>query len=741
MTPSIGTPLDRVDGRQKVTGTARYAGDWDLTGLAHGVLVTSPVGPGRLTSLNISAAASAPGVLAIVTHRNAHSPHAKPSQFTPHRTDHTYSPDTLTVLWDAEIHYAGQPVAVVVAETLEQATEAAALIRLEVEARAPRLDLAAHLNEAYPPDQIFGEDPDTKRGDFEAGWHAANTRIDATYTIPWEHHNPIEPHTTIASWEGNHLTVHDATQWVYGVRAVLARTLDLKPEQVRVVSPFVGGAFGCKGMTWPHVVCAALAARAVGRPVKLAVTRAQMFGLIGFRPTLHQRVRLGATKDGRLTAIGHDGTNGVSALGTFVEPVGQTTRMLYSCPNVWVRHRVVDLDTQMPTYMRAPGEATGSFALESAMDELAYALGMDPLALRLANYAERDEVRDLPWSSKELRACYQQGAERFGWAQRDPRPGSMRDGHLQVGWGMATATYPTYRSQAAARVRIDEDGRALVQSAAHDLGTGAYTVLTQVAADMLGLPPDRVRFELGDSDLPEAPVAGGSQTTASVSAAVAFASKAALDQLRDLARRDPASPLHEADPNKLVASAGHLVHTDSPERREAFGDLLRRNGLPAVVAERRSVPGDEENRWSSHAFGAQFAEVKVDPDLGTVRVTRFVGAFAAGRILNPKTARSQMLGGITMGIGLALMEEGVRDPRWGRVMNADLASYLIPVHLDIPHIEAFFVPEEDPYVNPLGVKGVGELGIVGAGAAIANAVFHATGKRIRDLPITVEKLL
>lgn len=745
MNPSIGKSLDRVDGREKVTGVARYAADWDATGLAHAVLVTSPVGPGTIRAIEIAAAKAVPGVLAILTHETAYGPLSGRPLKIPEEAkkgiNAMFVPDTLSVLRDGRIRHAGQPVAVVVAESLEQATAAAALVRVEVDAQVPRLDIDAHLDRAFAPDQIFGEPPDVARGDVEQGIRQATVRVDSQYSIPWEHHNPIEPHATLASWDGENLEVHDATQWVYGVRATLALTLGLRPEQIRVRSPYVGGAFGGKGLARPNVVCAALATRHLGRPVKLVLTRPQMFELTGFRPVTRQRVRLGATADGKLTAIAHDGINGISAEGSFVEGVALVTRMLYSCPNVSVSHRMVRLDTQTPTFMRAPGEATGTFGLESALDELAYALGMDPLALRLANYAERDESQDLPWSSKSLRECYKQGAARFGWERRSSPPGSMRDGRLLVGWGMATAAYPAFRSGASARIRVMADGRVLAQSAAHDLGTGAYTVLTQVTADALAVAPDSVRFELGDTDLPEAPIAGGSQTTASVSAALAATAVAVLRHLKTLASRDPHSPLHGVKPDDIDVADAHLFVRSAPSRRETYGDLLRRNGLPSVEAVRGSAPTDEDSQWSSHAFGAQFAEVLVDPDLGTVRVSRLVGAFAGGRILNPKTAHSQLIGGMTMGMGLALMEEGVRDPRWGRVMNADLAGYLVPVHKDVPAIEAFFVPEEDPHVNPLGVKGVGEIGIVGMGAAIANAVYHATGKRIRDLPITIERLL
>jgi xanthine dehydrogenase YagR molybdenum-binding subunit len=522
----------------------------------------------------------------------------------------------------------------------------------------------------------------------------------------------MKPHATIAVYKGGKLTLYDATQYVYGVKRTLAALTGLDPRQVRVVCRYVGGGFGSKGMQWPHVTCAALAAMQVGRPVKLVCERRQLFGLVGFRPETRQRVRLAAKRDGTLTAVAHDGTNQTSRFGVFTEPVGLLTRILYASPNLAVTHRLVGLDTQTPTFQRAPGEASGSFALECAMDELAHALSLDPLQLRLVNYARRDPDQDRPWSSKALDACYREGAKAFGWEHRPPRPRATRDGNWWVGWGMATASYPTHRSPASAHVRLNADGTVRVRIATHDLGTGTYTILTQVAADALGLPPAKVTVEIGDTDFPEAPVAGGSQSAASASNAVHQACLAVREELERLAHGDEPVPM-----------------------------TLRRAGKPFLEAERTSGPGQELQAYGMHAWGAQFAEVRVDADLGMVRVSRMVGAFAGGKILNPKTARSQFMGGMVMGIGMALLEEVVRDPHQGRVVNGSLEHYMLPVHADVPAIEVLMVDEPDPHVNPLGIKGIGEIGIVGAAAAIANAVFHATGRRVRELPITLEKLL
>ncbi len=737
---SVGTPLNRTDGRGKVTGKALYTADLVQQGVTHAVLVTSHSAPGRIRELDVSEAENSPGVLAVVTHLNAFKDH-KPEPVLEPAVPGYILPDNFQVLRDDQIWFAGQPVAVIVADTLEHAQAATTRVRLELEGRTPRVDGQAGVT--YTPDTVLGDPPDISRGSFEQGWQEAEARVDSTYRVPSEHHNPIELYATIATWEGNRLTLHDTTRWLEGSVKILSAAFGLPQENVHVLSPFIGGAFGSKAFSWVHAICAALAAWHAKRPAKLVLTREQMFHIPGFRPFCDQRMRLGARRDGRLTAIAHDGRNQTSSTGQFTPPLEMTTRMLYACPNVRTTHRAVRTDTQTPTWMRAPAEAPGTFALESAMDELAYELRMDPVELRIRNYAEKDQEQNLPWSSNELLTCYKQGQTRFGWDLRDPRPRSMTDGHSLVGWGMATATYPTVRSPASARIRIPQEGPVVIQSATHEIGSGISTVMVQIAADALGVEPGEVNFEFGDSTFPQAPVTGASQSTASVGTAVQAAVASALQRLRDLARTDPASPLHGVDPGQIEARQGRLILPNG--RGEDFREIVRRNGPVEVVG--HATPGEPMargeigNQWSTHAFGAQFAEVRVDADLGVVRVTRWVGAFAVGRVLNPKTARSQLLGGIIMGIGLALGEEGIRDRRWGRVVNSSFEGYLVPVNSDIPEIDAFLVPEQDPHVNELGVKGLGELGISGAGAAIANAVFHAIGKRVRDLPIRVEQLL
>ncbi|MCW3052813.1 MAG: aldehyde oxidase and xanthine dehydrogenase, molybdopterin binding, partial [Chthonomonadales bacterium] len=599
------------------------------------------------------------------------------------------------------------------------------------------------MHRAYKPKAAGGKGdmPDSLQGDLEMGWEMATSKVENTYITPVETHNAMEPHATVAVWEGDHLTLFDATQGIFGVRKRIADLFEIPADNVRIIAHFVGGGFGSKGPVWSHVVLTAMAARQVGRPVKLTLSRHQMFGPIGFRGETHQHVKLGARRDGVLSLVEHNGMVQTSVFDEFIEPVGATTRMLYACPNIGTTHRAVRLNIGTPSFTRAPGEAPGMYALESAMDELAYSLGMDPIDVRLRNYAEVEPESGKPFSSKSLRECYRVGGERFGWSKRQAEPRSMHDGRLLVGYGMATASYPTNRSAASARARLMADGTAIVQSGSQDIGTGTYTVMTQVAADAIGLPVDRVQFQLGDTDLPPTPNSGGSQTAASVGSAVLLAGQALRTKLIQLAIGDRQSPLFGASESDITTRSGGIYLKNDGMRGEEYTTLLKRNSLPQVEARADAAPGEEKNKYAMHSFGAHFAEVQVDPDLGIVRVSRYTGVFAAGRILNAKTARNQFMGGITWGISMALMENTLMDPRTGRIMNADLAEYHVPVHADIPALDVTFVDEVDPYVNPIGVKGIGEIGIVGAPAAIANAVYHATGKRIRDLPITLDKLL
>ncbi|MHC5936923.1 xanthine dehydrogenase family protein molybdopterin-binding subunit [Nostoc sp.] len=728
----VGKPLNRVDGHLKVTGGARYSAEFPIAKMTYGVTIQSTIAKGKIAQIDTKAAEQAPGVIAVITHLNA-----------PKASGEKGNGNKLQVLQDNAVLYSGQHIGVVVADTFERAMYAASLVQVRYDQEKPTINMRDNLAKAYLPKGKIpkNEPPDLAHGNVNQGLAAAAVRVEQTYTTPIENHNPMEPHATTAVWQGDELLLYDATQGIFSAQQKVAAVLGIEPEKVRIMSYFVGGGFGCKGSVWSHVPLAAIAARQVNRPVKLVLGRIQMYGPVGFRPETIQQVSLGATREGKLTALRHAGTSQTSTFDEFIEPVGKSARMLYACPNIETSHRLVQLDAGTPTFMRAPGEASGSFALESAMDELAYALNIDPVELRLRNHADVDPSKGLPWSSKSLRECYKLGAEKFGWQKRNPQPRSMRDGNYLIGWGMATATYPTNRSPASAIAQIMADGTAVVQSGSQDIGTGTYTVMTQVAAEALGLPVNKVRFELGDTKMPETPVSGGSQTAASVSSAVHLAGNQARSQLLQLALADQKSPLYSSNAEDVIAQDGSFFLKNKSSATETYGAILARHGMKMIEARADAKPGEEQKKFSMHAFGAQFAEVRVEPDLGEVRVTRWVGTFGVGRILNAKTANSQLIGGIVYGIGMALMEHTVTDPHWGRVVNHDLAEYHVPVNADVPDIQVLFVDEHDPHINPLGVKGIGEIGITGSAAAIANAVYHATGKRVRDLPITLDKLL
>lgn len=754
-----GKPIDRVDGRLKVMGAARYAAEFPLLNIAYGVIIQSTIAKGRIKDIDASLAEKAPGVLAVITHLNAPKLN-QPQAGYPVRGK---PGEKLVPLQSDEIHYDGQHIGVVVAETFEQAKHAAMLVKVTYDEEKPTVSIEQGLSRAYQPSQFFGEELQTRRGDATRALAEADVRISETYTTPIEHHNPMEPSASIAAWDGDNLTIHDSTQWVIGTHQVLADTLGIPDDKVHIISPFVGGGFGCKGWTWWHPLLAAVAARKTGRPVKIALSRQQMFTSCGHRPRTIQQLEFGATRDGKLTAIRHVTTTQTSEVDEHTEPCGLTTRILYACPNLEVTHNLVQVNTGTPTAMRAPGESPSTFALESAMDELAYKLGIDPVELRMINHADVNPQTGKPWSSKYLKECYRRGAEAFGWSRRNPTPGSMRDGDYLIGMGMATATYPGYRSPASAKAQLFSDGRAVLSSATHDIGTGTYTIMTQIAADALGLPVEQIEFKLGDSSMPVAPVAGGSQSAASVGPAVQGAAEAVRSKAIRIAIVDPASPLYGAAEDQISTGAGRVFLRSEPSRGETYVEILSRNNTPMVEVEVaantataeaqtearnpavRICAGRDENadlqQYAFQSFGAQFASVRVNPRLGQVRVTRFVSAIDAGRILNHKTARSQIMGGVIFGIGMALMEETILDPHSGRLVVRNLADYRVPVHADVGEIEVLFTDKPDPHISSLGVRGVGEIGITGVAAAIANAVYHATGKRIRDLPITPDKLL
>lgn len=729
----IGAPIVRKDGLAKVTGRAHYAAEAQVPGVVHAVLVQSTIAAGTVLAVGTDAAQGMPGVLAILTPQNAPrlQPIAPQMQLVPG-----------PALQDATVAFNGQNIAVVIADTLERAEAAAARVRVRYRQDEAITEMDDNLADAWTPKHFRGgtRAPDSRRGDADTAFASAPVKIEATYTTPIEHHNPMEPHATVARWEGDRLTVWTATQYISGAQTTLAKLLGIPPENVRVICPFTGGGFGCKGTTWPPVVLTAMAARVVGRPVKLVLDRRQMYTSNGYRPRTVQKLKIGAEADGRLVVLRHDGFNQMSLgdFGEFAEPVGLASEMLYAVPNVTVTHRLVSVNQGLPTFMRAPGKASGSFALESALDEVAARIGMDPLALRLKNYAEIDPHENLPFSSKKLRACYDAGAEAFGWSQRSPVPRSMHDGPVLIGWGMATAVYPAQRSAAQASVRCNADGTVVVRSGTQELGTGTYTIMAQVASDALGIPVSRIRVAIGDSTLPHAPVSGGSRTAASVTNAVQAAADALCRKIVALAQADAKAEFAGVDAAALRIDGGAVV---GPGRRVGVAELLARRGLDTIEATAEARPGDETSKFSLYAFGAHFVEVRVDPEIGRMRVARYVGAFDCERVLNARTARSQAIGGIIYGLGMALFEKTEVDAETGRYVNANLAEYLVPVNADVPDIETIFIENDDRNANPVGVKGLGELPTVGVAAAVANAVFHATGKRVRDLPIRVEDVL
>lgn len=739
---AVGRPLNRRDGPLKVTGGAKYTAEIDLPNIAYAVVAQSAIANGRLLGIQTRDAEAAPGVLAVLTRFNMPRLAVAPAVLANDGKGGTAG-QTFIPLQDDRIYHWGQHVAVVVAETLEQAQHAVSLIRTRYASEPPRVNLEDPSNELFTPAKIWGEEADTKTGFGREGMAGADVKIDQTYQTALQHHVTMEPHGTIAHWEGGTVTVYEPSTYVDGVQNTVSTWFTLPKENVRVIQRFVGGSFGCKGPSWPHVALAVAASRHVNRPVKLLLTREQTFTSVGRRPMIDHHIQFGGMRDGALTAVVHDALSETAPFNDWTHaPVTKTTRKLYACPNIETTYRMTHLNLNGTFTMRGPGETPGLFAVECAMDELAYALDMDPIALRLKNYAEVDPELHRPWSSKSLRKCYEEGAGRFGWEKRNPSPRSMtRDGRL-IGWGMATQAYDAKAAPTTARVTLYADGHAVAQSATCDQGTGSYTTMAQIAADALGLSYDQVAFELGDTILPQAPISAGSMTTASVGSAVSTVAGDLRSKAVSLAIADMASPLHGAPDAEIGILNGRLFLKSAPDRGETYAQLLRRQGLSHLESTSQVKPQIDPDKYTRYSFGAHFAEVSVDPDLGDVRVTRYVAAFGAGKIINTKTAHSQLIGGIVWGIGQALMERTYLDERTGRYANCDLGEYHVPVNADIAGpIDAFFVEEDDPHVNLIGAKGIGEIGTIGCAPAIANAVFHATGKRIRDLPITPEKVM
>ena len=712
----IGQPIARIDGRLKVTGAAKYAAEFAPLRLAYGALIQSTIANGRVVKIDLSAAKSAPGIVGIVTRENA--PHFRPY---PDELQRPGAPGENRVpLQDDNIYHDGQHLGVVVAESFEQATYAASLVQVTYQGQPPVVTLYEERaqEDATAPKKFAGrEELQCKRGDVDSALTVAAHKIDFVYSTPIENHNPIETYSTTSEWEAaDRLLIHECTRGIKQLQRVVSNAFGLPLENVRIICPFIGGAFGSKAFQWSHTLLAAAAAKMLQRPVKLTLTRPQMFDSAGQRARTEQRLSVGADKNGKLVALRHATITHTSPTHDYTEPCGNMSRLLYSCPNVDVSHQLVRLNLTTPCPMRAPGETPGVYALECALDELAHQIGVDPVEFRLRNYAEIDEYKNRPWSSKKLRECYQRGAAKFGWSNRNKKPGSMKAANgSQIGFGMATAVYPAGQQKAGATAILNRDGTVAIRCATHEIGTGSYTTMSQFAADTLGVPIEKIHFELGDSQFPYAPNNGGSWLTATVGPAVMGACRELQKKVTDLAGNWP---------------------NDSAQ----LDDLFKRAGQPQIQVEFNSEPNKEEReKFTFLSYGAIFVEVHVDP-FGQVRVKRGVGVYDMGRMINPRLARSQIVGGLLFGFSTALMEGTVPDGKTGRIVNANLAEYHVAVHADTPELEVDFINEPDPHMSDLGARGIGEIGIVGAPAAVANAIFNATGKRVRDLPITPDKL-
>ncbi len=732
----IGQSISRIDGPVKVTGGAPFAAEHPLPGMVYASLACSTVAKGMILSIDTEAVTKAPGVLLVLTHENAPKL-KKPPEFS-QSGGADASGTTAEVLNTAEVPWNGQPIAVVVAETQDQAEYAASLISATYKTVAADLSFDAKKAEAEAPKIIMGEDASVSRGDAEAALAAAPFSVDETYTTPRHTQNAIEPHGTTAQWVDGKLRVYDATQFLHGTASSLAKILSIDKKNVEVLAPFVGGGFGGKVAMWSHVQLCAVASKCVSRPVRLVLTREQVFQTVGGRTPSEQRVALGADADGKLTSLIHTGVTAMSFDNNFPEQFTFPARHLYSMPTYQIGQKALRLNMPANTFMRAPGESIGTFALESAMDELAWKLGMDPIELRRRNEPERDPTKDTEFSSRHLLEALELGAEKFGWNRQRTQPRSQQEGEWLIGYGMASAYYPAIRLPTAARVRISKDGTALIQTSAQEIGVGTATAQTQHASDLFGLPMDKIRFEYGNTAFPAANQAGGSSQTISIALAVQTAFTKVMESLLKLAGSIDKSPLQHTKPENAHATQEGLFNKDSHQGM-TYAALLTAAGKDFMEAEADAAMPVEMMKYSMQSFGAHFCEVRVNAITGETRVHRWVAAFDCGRIVNPKTSISQFRGGIIMGLGAALMEESYFDERSGRIANPSLAEYHVPVNADVPHIETYFLDIADPH-SPVGAHGVGEIGITGVPAAVANAVFHATGKRVRDLPITLDKL-
>ncbi len=762
-TEVIGKPIDRTDGRAKVTGAAKYAAEFGVNNVAYAFPVRSTIANGTITAIDTSAAEKAGGVLKIITHSNAMKLKSVGNPLELMKVGGLLG-ETILPLQDNKISYFGQYIGLVVAETYEQARTAAEMVKVSYARQTPAIDLATEMPNAETPKAGFGGSVQLNTGKTAPIIKNAAVKVENTYTTRTENHHPMEPHATIAEWTDDaKLLLHDATQGVKGVQGIAAYFFELKPDNVQVLCPFVGGGFGCKGGQWGHILLAAMAAKEVSRPVKFVLTRNMMSTNVGRRPETIQKVALASDKTGKLKAIRHENNTYKTTFSNYFEESGKQTKILYAADEREVTYKVANFNIGAPTFMRAPGETPGTFALESAMDELAVELKIDPIKLRTMNHTAIDPETKLPFSMENIVECYTIGAEKFGWANRQSQPRMNRKGKYLIGHGMATATYPAIRSTASVKVQIFQNGAVKVLSATQDIGTGTYTIMAQTLADALGVPIERITVEIGDSSLPPAPVSGGSTTAASVTAAVLTGGEMLKKDLMALALKDGKSKLNGRNESEIEFSNARFYVKGDTSKSDEYTDILKRSNKEMMEVCATSVPQNggglsgpmapcqteqfaaEEDAnakmYSFHSFGAQFAEVMVDEDTGVIRVSRFTSVQDVGRILNEKTARSQIIGGVIYGLGQALMEETLYDKRWANPIQKNLGDYHIPSNLDVPVIDVHFIGKPDPHISPIGARGIGEIGITGVAAAVANAVYNATGKRLRDLPLTPDKLV
>lgn len=727
--------ISRVDGRAKVTGAARYFAEFEAPQMTYAVMSTSTIARGQIASIDTAAAKKSPGVIAVFTHLNMPEiPGFKNSNDADRQPPKaSIGGQHYRLLGGTEILFSGQPEAIVVADSLERAQHAASLVEVSYTKEKPETDLQKNKNKAAQPPY----NGDYSRGD-KTAYKSAPVILEEDYTIPTEVHNPMELQGIMAMWDDSgKLTVYAKTQGVKNTQQTLMKAFKLEESKVQVHSEFVGGAFGMALRTWPQEVVVSAIAKEVKRPVKLVLTRNDMFHLVGYRPYTLQRISMGATKDGKLIGMEHEAVAETAVYEDFVESTVNMTRFMYECPNVTTTYRLVALNRGVPIWMRGPGEATGAFALESAMDEMAYKLKLDPIEFRLRNYAEKDPETGKPFSSKYVREAYQMGAEAIGWSQRNPVPRSMKENDWLIGYGMSMGTFGAHRGMAKVKAVLSDDGSLLLQSAAADIGPGTATTMVQIAHEVLGIPRDKIKFQLGDSSFPQAPMQGGSSTVATVGSAVHDVCTSLKSSLVELLQKE--TNFKNVKPENISFENGNMV--DASGKKITIADLLANQKQSSVEARSESKGGPEMQQYSMYSFSVHFAEVRVHPATGVVRIKRIVTVADSGRIVSPKTAASQMIGGVTGGIGMALMEEAMIDHRFGKIVNNNLADYHVPVSADVPHIETLFIDKPDPYTNPMGSKGMGEIPLIGFAAAVANAVYHATGKRVRELPITPDKLI